>query len=335
MIPDKKNLLVTLADANFVKQAKQLFASVYFNAGWEGDYLLIANGISEEDLDWFRNKGILVYDAPLLDNLRQGEKTYPPIVLSKFYLFQEYFKKWQKIIFLDADIIVRRPLDYLLGLPGFSAAQAVSFRLKDEFIDDNERIKEIREKYDLNGPALATGVLVIDSDLIAVNTFNEIVALYERFKDVYQYSEESTLNLYFYKNWTPLPTIYNSMPNYMRRIYGIKKNNLLAIVLHFVCEKIKPWEEGNLYYPEWSENFKKADMIDLFKRPKGLLMYSKCRLLRYNLYLKFKEKMSFTRRIYFFVDRQIGRVGLYLKKNYPPIYSRLIKVKIKIKSRYS
>ena len=56
----KKDLLVTLADENFLDQAKQLFSSVYWNAGWKGDYMLLAHEIPESKLKWFRDKGILV-----------------------------------------------------------------------------------------------------------------------------------------------------------------------------------------------------------------------------------------------------------------------------------
>ena len=56
----KKNLLVTLADRNFLDQAKQLFSSVYWNAGWDGDYMLLAFKIPEQELEWFRKKRILV-----------------------------------------------------------------------------------------------------------------------------------------------------------------------------------------------------------------------------------------------------------------------------------
>ena len=47
----KQNLLVTLADKNYIQQAKQLFSSVYWNAGWKGDYMLWAHEIPEEELN--------------------------------------------------------------------------------------------------------------------------------------------------------------------------------------------------------------------------------------------------------------------------------------------
>ena len=39
--------MVTLADENYIDQAKQLFSSVYWNSGWKGDYMLLAHNIPE------------------------------------------------------------------------------------------------------------------------------------------------------------------------------------------------------------------------------------------------------------------------------------------------
>jgi hypothetical protein len=44
----KKNLLVTLATKDYILLAKQLFSSVYFNAGWKDDYMLLACQVSEK-----------------------------------------------------------------------------------------------------------------------------------------------------------------------------------------------------------------------------------------------------------------------------------------------
>ena len=56
----KGNLLVTLADETYIDQAKQLFSSVYWNARWKGDYMLLSHNIPNEKLNWFKNKGILI-----------------------------------------------------------------------------------------------------------------------------------------------------------------------------------------------------------------------------------------------------------------------------------
>ena len=172
--------------------------------------------------------------------------------------------------------------------------------------------------------------MVIDSNLIGQDTFKEIVSLYERFKNIYQYSEESTLNLYFYKNWNILPSIYNSIPGYINKIYGIEKNKVLAIIYHFVCDTIKPWEQGNPYYQEWFENFKKAEKIDLAKRPEVINIFSKQRLFWYRLYLNFRRfvyPITFAHKLYLYSDKQIGCIGIYLKKNNPKLYRRLLRIK--------
>ena len=82
----KQNLLVTLADKNYIQQARQLFSSVYWNAGWNGDYMLLSHGIPDDELKWFTDKGILVKKCQPLHDKSIG-LGYDPIVLDKFYLF--------------------------------------------------------------------------------------------------------------------------------------------------------------------------------------------------------------------------------------------------------
>ena len=329
---NKKDLIVTLADANFIDQAKQLFSSVYFNAAWSGDYLLLACGINDKDLAWFESKGILVYKQPLLANSPLGIRSYPPIVLSKFYLFQEYFKKWNKIIFLDADIIVRAPLDKLLRLKGFNAPKAVTFRLKDEFISDKTKIKAITRNYSLRGPAFNTGVLVFDSSLIEVDTFDKIISLYNNIKDLCQYQEESTLNLLFYKKWHVLPIVYNSTPWYMRKTYCLKDSEILAYIIHFVCEEFKPWHERSYYYKEWSANLAKAEQINLTMRSVAINNFSGLKLFSYTFYLKMIDFFHLIYSPLIMIDGAMGRLGLIIKKKNPELY-KVINIKKFLKFR--
>jgi len=118
----KKNLLVTLADEGFIDQAKQLFSGVYHNAGWQGDYMLLSYKIPENKLRWFRDKGILVKEcAPLYDK-RMWRSGVPITIPGKLYLFDPEFKKWDNVVYLDVDIIVRGPLEKLTKVRGFAAA---------------------------------------------------------------------------------------------------------------------------------------------------------------------------------------------------------------------
>lgn len=322
---NRKDLLVTIADANFIKQAKQLFSSVYFNAGWQGDYMLLTSGLSDDDAAWFKSKGILVYAPPLLTDSPLGIKAYPPILLSKFYLFQEDFKKWRKIIFLDSDILVEASLDRLLALDGFNAAEAITFRLRNEFIGDDKRLQALKERYDLRALAFSTGVFSFETDLIGSATFAEIMALHERYRDVCEYGEESILNLYFYKHWRLLPVIYNAIPWHMKIAYGIRTNKLKAFIIHSICS-LKPWEASSPYYQEWLDNLHRAEMIDLDKRPAAVKIWSDKEYRDYLIFLKLKKAAHAAYPLLLGIDRQIGRLGLLIKKKNPGLY-RLIRLK--------
>jgi lipopolysaccharide biosynthesis glycosyltransferase len=322
---NKKYVLVTLADANFVNQAKQLFASVYFKAGWTGDYLLLANGLSPEDLNWFKAKGIIIYECPLFPDSLAGVKIHPPIVLSKFYLFTEYFKQWRKVVFLDADIIVKASLHNLLKSDGFNAPNATTFRLKDEFTSDSKKNK--LKKYNLRSKAFNTGVFVFDTDLITNQTFEDLQLLYHQIKDICLYADESILNIFFYKKWYLLPIVYNSIPAYMSKLYKLDQQNFLAVIVHFV-NSVKPWTRESPYYQEWLDNLKKAERIDLNNRPIAVKKCSNIRLYFYLIYLKFRKiscfiyrQFLFVIKQFLFVNKQIGRFGLFIKKRSPKLYA--------------
>lgn len=323
---NKKDLLVTLADANFVEQAKQLFSSAYFNSGWQGDYMLLAGGLSAEDAAWFESKGISVYAPPLLSDFPVGVKSYPPIVLSKLYLFTEYFKQWNRIVFLDADIIVRAPLDRLSRLDGFNAPKIETFWLKDAFAGDRSRLEELRKFCPLRGRPFSTGVMVFNTELIHGNTFKELTELYPKYKDLYQYHDDAILNLYFYKKWKPLPLMYNTIPSEMERLYGLKRDGVMANVIHFPCSPIKPWNPLSPYYEEWLANLKKAEDIDPGNRPAASGVSGAGKAFRYWQYLKYRRLLLITRRLLIIInwpaiDKQIGRLGLFIKKKNRRLYN--------------
>lgn len=314
----KKNLIVTVADENFINPAKQLFSSVYFKAGWSGDYLLITHNLSPVDKDWFVSRGIIVYEPPLLSDKPFSEKAYPPLLLSKLYLFTEYFKQWNKIIFLDVDIIVQSSLNNLLEVPGFAAAPAMYFKLKREFIDNYNFSHDFRKKYNLNTPALTTGVFVLDTNLINSQTFGEIMSLYSEFCDICQYGEESILNLYFYKQWHKLPVIYNAAPWFLNNRYGLIANKKTAVIIHFICYPYKPWHRENAYYEEWLENFNCADNIDVTNPIKGVNDWSKEYLKKYLRFLRWQRLAHL-----FYVDVILGFLGLIIKKASPRLYQKI------------
>lgn len=323
-----KNLIVTLADNNYADTAKQLFSSLYFNSGWDGDYLLITDdGLNTETKTWFEKKGIIVYSPPLLDtaSFAYQERKFPPVLLSEFYLFTDYFKKWDKIIFLDSDIIVTASLRPLLELTGFNALKIENFSLRNEFSQDKELLEKTKltKNYNLSAPAFNSGVFVFDTNIIKPDSLADLMNLYERYKTISLYGDEPILNLYFYQNWKEIPVSYNLDPNYIRECYGLKLEQNVAAVIHCGWSK-KPWDKTSPYYPLWLENLNKADKIDLSNRLPAAKEISAQEIKKFNRRLKLKR---WPRRIYLLLDKQIGRLGLLIKKMSPKIYYKISKNK--------
>ena len=281
----KKNVLVTLADANYVEQAKQLFSSVYWNAGWDGDYLLLAHEIPEEKLLWFRNKGIFVYEC-IPFKKKSIKSRYPSTVASKFYLFDEFFKRWKKIIFLDGDIIVTGSLDELKNTQGFSAKSDfgmldLDWQTNYDFRKVNlNREQMLRNKltnlYDMNSVSFNSGVMVIDSDIIESDSLDKLLVLWNEYKDLSLFGEQLVLNLFMYGNWKQLPNRFNCyiLNLNSRQSRFFLHSGTVSPILHFVG-KTKVWHKKNLFTPIWKSNLVRAESIDLTCIPSVNRIHSK------------------------------------------------------------
>ncbi|MCK9595833.1 glycosyltransferase [Candidatus Pacearchaeota archaeon] len=315
-----KALLVTLADRNFVDAAKQLFSSAYFNAGWKGDYMLLSVGIPDKELEWFRKKGILVKKYNLLRKTKIGASKRNPVVLSKFNLFNEEFKKWRNIIYLDADIIIRAPIDKLAKVKGFYAVRDISNHLLSEQFcnkktlssEDRLLLKELKREYNANKFSFNSGVMAFSTEMINEKTFDQLNSLFNKYKQIHNYGDQPTFNLFFYDKWKSLPPVYNVYSG----VSYIKMRASKGIILHIFGGE-KPWTINGSFYNEWNSNLKKAEFINLNKSLKGNPRWSSLKIYLYSKYLIFREN--------FF--NWILYLNKKLKKNHPKFYTNLKKIK--------
>lgn len=324
MKKQKKNLLVTLADENYVEQAKQLFSSVYWNAGWKGDYMLLAHKIPEKKLRWFRNKGILVKKCELIDK----KNIYPKsVILCKFYMFTLEFKKWKNVIYLDADMIARASLDELIKVKGFASIlnHLINNKLIDQFktpsqIERKTYIK-LKKRYDMNAPAFKAGVMVFNTDIIEKNTFLKLIELFEQYRGLHKSGVEDQLilNLFFYKKWKKLPIVYHSE---IADFKFVNFKKIKAIVIHSK-------ENNKLFCKEKKFNLSKADEINL-KKIQIPKKFKQSEVKNYSLYLKIRSIFYLPNWIRF-IDRTFGLIGIFLYDHIPSLYFALKKLKEKLK----
>lgn len=301
----KKNLIVTLADRNYINQAKQLFSSVYWNAGWKGDYMLLAHDIPEKELRWFRNKGILIKKCKSLYHKDFGRISRA--VLDKFYLFTPEFKKWKNIVFLDGDIIVRASLDELTNINGFAAMPENI--LEDQFVKSSQQLIKLKKIYNLKEPRFNAGVMAFSTNIIKKDSFSKLKLLFKKYEKVHLFQDQTVLNLFFYKKWIKMPQVYNVPPYLIAHPYFIKRNKLKAIILHFIGER-KPWHLEDPFYKEWNDNLKKAELIDLNKTVSAKKWTNKD-IKRYSQYIKRRQIIYLP---IYYIDRFIGKIGRLIKK---------------------
>jgi len=312
----KKNLLVTMADENYVEIAKQLFSSAYFNGGWKGDYLLLAHEIPEEKLKWFRKKGILVKECKSLNS--------EDMRFSKLYLFTPEFKKWKNIVFLDSDIIVTASIQDLAEVNGFYAVHDLfpTINAQFPFKSRNKNVyREFKRKYNLKEDIFNGGVMAFSTNLIEKDSFNRLKELTKKYLIFSQPGEQGAINLLFYKKWEKLPPAYNFNPFLMVHPFLTKKNpGIKGIILHFPGSR-KPWNEKySYYYRLWEKNLDKADSINIKNPINPKIKYSEEEI---KIISKKIERKLFFHSPINCLDKLVGLIGIYLKKKTPGVYQNL------------
>src|SRR6056297_3182395 len=227
----KKSVLVTLADKNYVEQAKQLFSSAYHNAGWSGDYCLLSYKIPEKELRWFKERGIYVKECgEEIEKNRKNIHKYPKTVLCKFHLFTKFFKKWKKVVFLDSDIIIRHSIKNLkrvktlIAVPKntfFKREKQLKFQfIKSEKISPNEKkvLKRLEKRYNLKKTSFNAGVFAFNTRIIKESMFFDLMKLFDKYSKIVFFPEQAILNLYFYGKWDKIPQVYNYRINFFKKM---------------------------------------------------------------------------------------------------------------------
>jgi len=159
----------------------------------------------------------------------------------KFYLFDEYFKNWNKIFYIDAGMHIFKPIKKMLELDCSNKLLAHSDaypyfkdKLKCQFEKQAypEVYQELTKNFNLNIDFFQTGILLFDSSIISKDTFNELIELSEKYF-ISKTNEQGIMNLLFnckLKIWKQIQikdddTFYYDMwerPKY-------KKNNYIML----------------------------------------------------------------------------------------------------------
>ena len=244
--------------------AKQLFASAHEAGYWQGQYMVLAYGVTAEDRRWFESRGILIkqYDYIMKDeewSALECSKKFHKIVMEKYHLFREEFKQWDTIMYMDCDIIVTGPLIRLTRFTSFGSTLDREKFLKKNTSQGLGYETLTRNGYDLNSPMFCTGMFIFSTDIITSNGYNDLLALSKRFVPISFFPDQLVLNLFFYRTWSKLSMAYAFMITLTASVPLCRAKG--AIALHFAGHN-RPWQLHAPYHQLWEQNLARAEVIN-------------------------------------------------------------------------
>ena len=273
-----KKVFVALADKKFIEHSKSLFYSAKVHGKWDGDFVLI---VPEEDRDTFNEKeftdrGIeIFFGKTLIGN--------PKAHYYKYYLWTEYFKKWDWIFYCDMDVLFFNEIKFnlqnrqkdILYANDCNTPLSYQFEYRDEYVGkmDSEtyaKFEWINKKWGYWGdgpnlPSFQSCFMLFHKDLIQDDTFDNLIKLHNEYYVYYDLvlhgltEEQSILNVEFLYRWKKLGDeflnaysradeldweFYDMLEPYEdKRDY--KSDNIIG--LHFY-QFFQPWSSHNLTF---------------------------------------------------------------------------------------
>lgn len=190
--------IVLVTDDNYVPYTKYLISFIRVKGNWKEDICVIGNGLSQLNKNEFLSKNIKLFEIP---------KVYP--YFAKYYLFDEYFKHWDRLCYFDADFIILKDLNELFDRNNNHNiyCDIEPFTINQYFKESNnpEMFKELGEIYNITRSGYNTGCILYNSSLINKNTVKDLFELTEKYREINEHTglkqggDQPILNLYFIK----------------------------------------------------------------------------------------------------------------------------------------
>lgn len=229
-VNDKESVFVLVSDKKYEQKMEKTICELRQNGKWEGDIVVVTIGykISEEIKNKYniiekifpqidkRNliqkigKGFQNSDKRELNKLTQWEK---------FQVFDTYFMKWKRVVYLDAGISVCDSVKYLLELDykgKFLCGSDIGmYRKKKIFIDqidhnNKDIVKKILDEFGdiLESHYFLNCMWVYDTDILNIFNKQELIDTMNKYP-ICRTNEMGIMNLiinFKHKLWSDFPS---------------------------------------------------------------------------------------------------------------------------------
>ena len=244
----EKTVVVTLTDAGYFSRAKRTIIDIRSRGEWTGDIVLITVGFdaSRNFLDYYNVTQKRVEHIST-DNLVKQYSQFPLKTIGdnrhilklyqwdKFYVFDDWFKQWSKVIFLDAGLRVFDKISILDSIPCDGKILAPDdaapydndkrFKLMMELTANPLVTEELFKEYSkdiLDGRYFLNCIWVYDTALLdSCNMMEEMIVTMNTYP-ICRCNEMTIMNLLFtfkYKVWQPFPEFISSK-GLEKRLFG-------------------------------------------------------------------------------------------------------------------
>ena len=266
---DKRYCLATVTTESYFQWTMTMLHSFISSNPWfTGDIVVICNNLPKEKADglkMFGNVKLIEPSSGLREKLVNFVKAMPAFAnkIARFYSLEIFrFSGYEKVLFLDSDMIVVKSVEELFVLPDLFYATAELCWYKSKGRNASNFLSEFQTPENSDGflsQPVNTGFMLLDGKMSDNNHFQgllDIIApeLWQNNSPVY--TDEMVINHYFKNTISLLDTRYNYRARAARMIRDKEKICLDdAKIIHFYS-RYKPWNfsdvlESSSKNPNW------------------------------------------------------------------------------------
>lgn len=239
-----KTVVVTLTDEAYFHKAKNTINDVRSRGKWDGDLVLITIGfdaptdmnIINYRVEHINTSGIInAYRSHPIRRTCDNREFDKLTQWDKFYVFDSYFLKWDKVIFLDAGLRVFDKIQYLADIPCNGQIMApddaphydVSKRFGSIIETDRnpEVVKKLFDEYDssiISERYFLNCIWMYDTSLLQTIFLDDFVDAMNKYP-ICRCNEMTIMNLIFtfkHKVWKPFPDFIQCEEEKQKRLFG-------------------------------------------------------------------------------------------------------------------
>ena len=199
-------------------------------------FIIISNDLTEDDLITSRKiyKNIIIKNFNTekyfeIEKLKEQQMAFGDYTKYEIFSLSEF----EKIIFLDSDVVVLGNIDYL--------------------IDYKHSFGAVRELYI---DQYNTGVMVIGKEYLNEKITHDLIHLTTIY-GITEHLDQDIIDYYFTDIIKPIPIEYNYLKTYSKQIFQNTGLPKYIKILHFIAKK--PWQNKPLVFLEegtiWQEKY--------------------------------------------------------------------------------